>query len=66
MLLTTRWVLAGSLSDGLLVYNRATAHWTAITEGLPSRNVTALAESGGELYVGTENGIVKVAEARLP
>ena len=66
MLLTTRWVLAGSLSDGLLVYNRATAHWTSITEGLPSRNVTALAENSGELYVGTENGIVKVAEARLP
>lgn len=66
LLLTSRWVLAGSLSDGLLVYNRATSHWSAITEGLPSKNVTALAENSGELYVGTDNGLVRVAEAKLP
>ena len=63
---TPQHVLAGSLDDGLLVYNRGSRHWSRITAGLPSKNVTAFAESGGELYVGTDNGIVRIAETRLP
>ncbi len=66
MLVTPRHVLAGSLADGLLVFDRGSQRWTAVTAGLPSRNVTALAERGGEIYVGTENGVVRVSEARLP
>ena len=65
MLVTTRHVFAGTLGDGLLVYNRATRHWSSITAGLPSLNVTALAEHDDQLYVGTENGIVHIAESRL-
>jgi hypothetical protein len=30
--------------------------------GLPSLNVTALAVAGGYLYVGTDNGLVRMAE----
>jgi ligand-binding sensor domain-containing protein len=63
---TPQHVFAGSLDDGLLVYNRASHHWSRITAGLPSKNVTAFAENGGELYVGTDNGIVRIAETRLP
>jgi ligand-binding sensor domain-containing protein len=66
MLLTPQHVFAGSLADGLLVYNRASRHWSHITSGLPSRNVTALAEHNGELYIGTDNGLVRIAESRLP
>jgi ligand-binding sensor domain-containing protein len=66
MLRTAEHVFAGTLSDGLLVYNRSSHRWSTITAGLPSRNVTALAERGGELYVGTDNGIVHVAEGNLP
>jgi ligand-binding sensor domain-containing protein len=63
---TARHVFAGSLDDGLLVYNRGSQRWSRITTGLPSKNVTAITENAGELYVGTDNGIVRIAETRLP
>lgn len=66
MLVTAQHVLAGSLTDGLLVYDRASQQWSQVTAGLPSKNVTAFAEHDGEIYVGTENGIAHIAEARLP
>jgi ligand-binding sensor domain-containing protein len=66
MLRTPQRVFVGTLDDGLLVYDLSTRRWTQIVAGLPSRNVTAFAERDGELYVGTENGIVRIAEARLP
>ena len=66
MLATAQHVLAGSLTDGLLVYDRVTQRWSQVTAGLPSKNVTAFAERNGEIYVGTENGIAHIAEARLP
>jgi ligand-binding sensor domain-containing protein len=66
MLRTPQHVFAGSLADGLLVYNRRLRRWSQITAGLPSSNVTAMAEDLGELYIGTDNGIVHIAEARLP
>jgi ligand-binding sensor domain-containing protein len=62
MLVTASHVFAGSLSDGLFVYSRASRNWTQITAGLPSLNVTALAARAGELYVGTDNGPVKISE----
>jgi len=66
MLHTAQRVFAGTLDDGLLVYDLSTRHWTQVLAGLPSRNVTSFAERDGELYIGTENGIVRIAEARLP
>jgi ligand-binding sensor domain-containing protein len=63
---TAQHVFAGSLDDGLLVYSLSNRRWTQITAGLPSRNVTAFAARNGELYIGTANGIVRIAEARLP
>jgi len=66
MLVTAQHVLAGSLTDGLLVYDRGSQRWSQVTAGLPSKNVTAFAERDGEIYVGTENGIAHIAEARLP
>jgi ligand-binding sensor domain-containing protein len=66
ILATPQHVFAGSLSDGLLVYNIATQHWTQMTTGLPSRSITAFAYRDGTLYIGTDNGVVRIAEARLP
>jgi len=66
MLVTAQHVLAGSLTDGLLVYDCVSQRWSQVTAGLPSKNVTAFAERDGEIYVGTENGIAHIAEARLP
>jgi ligand-binding sensor domain-containing protein len=65
MLVTTNHVLAGTLGSGLMVLNRRTQRWKTVTAGLPSLNVTAFAARGGTIYIGTDNGLVKVQEARL-
>jgi ligand-binding sensor domain-containing protein len=63
---TSQHIFAGTLDDGMLSYNRVSRRWTRITGGLPSGSVTAFAERDGEIYIGTANGIVRIAEARLP
>jgi hypothetical protein len=63
---TPAHVYAGTLGHGMLVYSFASGRWSALTAGLPSLNVTAFASRAGELYVGTENGLVRIAEANLP
>ena len=65
MLVTPTHVFAGTLGDGLLVYDREKRRWSALREGMPSRNVTALTESNGYVYVGTDNGLVRVEEKKL-
>jgi ligand-binding sensor domain-containing protein len=65
MLATPDYVLAGTLGKGLYVYDREKSRWTAVHEGLPSQNVTALAESKGYFYVGTDNGLVRIREQKL-
>jgi ligand-binding sensor domain-containing protein len=39
--------------------------WRTVIAGLPSLNVTALAVDKGIVYVGTENGLVKIAQGKL-
>lgn len=58
-------VYVGTLDRGLYVYDRSSRRWSNFTAGLPSANVTALAFSRGNLYVGTDNGLVRIAEAGL-
>lgn len=65
MLVTPRHVFAGSLGKGLYVYDRETSRWTVLSEGLPSLNVTAVAASKGQIYVGTDNGLVRIEEQKL-
>jgi ligand-binding sensor domain-containing protein len=60
-----RMVLAGTLGQGLMVGDATGTRWRTITAGLPSLNVTAVAGSNGVVYVGTENGLVKIAENKL-
>lgn len=60
-----RITLAGTLGRGLLVGDAAGTRWKTVTAGLPSLNVTALAIANGEVYVGTDNGLVKIAEGKL-
>ncbi len=57
---TATHVFAGTLSKGLLSFDRVTDRWTTIESGLPSVNVTALAADGDYLYVGTDNGLVRI------
>lgn len=58
-------VYAGSLDHGLFVYDRASGRWANTTTGLPSKNVTAMAADGGYLYIGADNGLVRIAEGAL-
>ncbi len=65
MLATERHILAGTLGRGLYVYNRSSHRWSVIREGLPSLTVTALAAGNGLIYVGTDNGLVRIPEQDL-
>jgi hypothetical protein len=62
MAVTGTHVFAGTLSQGLLVFDRRLQRWRPFSSGLPSMNVTALAVDGGVVYIGTDNGIVRVGE----
>ena len=65
MLVTDRAVFAGTLGKGLAIYHRDSGRWTFEATRLPSLNVTALTAGGGYLYVGTDNGLVRVIEKDL-
>lgn len=65
MLVTPTYVLAGTLGEGLYVYDRKSERWSVIRDGLPSSNVTALAAANGYIYVGTDNGLVRIPEQKL-
>src|SRR4029077_14095434 len=65
MLVTPHHVFAGSLGKGLYVYDRDAARWMVVTDGLPSLNVTPLAESNGSIYAGTDNGLARILEQNL-
>lgn len=66
MLATDQHVLAGTLGKGLYVYNRSANRWTVVADGLPSLTVTALTAANGNIYVGTDNGLVRIPEQNLP
>jgi len=65
MLVTSGYVLAGTLGKGLYLYDRQSGRWFVIDHRLPSLNVTALAAGGGYIYIGTDNGLVRIREQKL-
>jgi len=65
MLATEEHVFAGTLGRGLYIYDRRSDRWQELTEGLPSSNVTALTQATGYIYVGTDNGLVRLEERKL-
>jgi ligand-binding sensor domain-containing protein len=65
MLVTPGYVLAGTLGEGLYLYGRQSGRWSVIRDGLPSLNVTALAAATGYIYIGTDNGLVRIPEQKL-
>lgn len=65
MLVTPGYVLAGTLGEGLYLFNRTSGRWSVIRDGLPSLNVTALAAVNGYIYIGTDNGLVRIPEQKL-
>ncbi len=65
MAVTSSAVYAGTLGRGLAIYLRSAGRWRFQLDGLPSSNVTAVEAHGGNIYIGTENGLVRVPEANL-
>jgi len=65
LLVTPTRVYAGTMENGLAIFDRLTARWHFETDGLPSLNVTALAQGGGTIYIGTDNGLVRATEQNL-
>lgn len=63
MAATSNAVYAGTLDHGLAVYSAG--RWNFWTAGLPSANVTAIEARGGVLYIGTDNGLVKIPESTV-
>jgi ligand-binding sensor domain-containing protein len=65
MLVTANYVLAGTLGEGLYLYDRQSGRWSVVHDGLPSLNVRALAAANGYIYIGTDNGLVRIPEQKL-
>jgi ligand-binding sensor domain-containing protein len=63
---TSNHLYAGTLNHGLLVYSTTSGRWSNLTAGLPSLNITAFAARNGQVYIGTENGLVRIADVDLP
>ncbi len=62
---TGKALYAGTAGYGLAVLLKGEERWRFVTDGLPSLNVTALDARNGELYVGTDCGLLQVSEANL-
>jgi ligand-binding sensor domain-containing protein len=65
MFATKRFILAGTMGRGLYMVDRVSHRSLFIADGLPSLNVTALAAATDYVYVGTDNGLVRIPETRL-
>ena len=63
MLSSAGTLYAGTAGKGLAVLRKGAERWEFLTAGLPSWNVTALDAKNGALYVGTDNGLVRLADA---
>jgi ligand-binding sensor domain-containing protein len=59
------FVYAGTRGRGLMIYDCARERWSWLTDGLPSMNVTAIAVHGDSVYVGTDDGMVRISKEYL-
>jgi ligand-binding sensor domain-containing protein len=51
---------AGTLDQGIQIYDDRQGHWQQFREGLPSQNVTAFAFTSDRVLVGTDRGLVEI------
>jgi ligand-binding sensor domain-containing protein len=54
-------VLAGTLDDGLLVFDPGTRRWSSADAPLGGKNVTSLLWTADALWIGTVDGLVRIA-----
>ena len=62
MLVTKHGLYAGTAGQGLAFLPAGQQRWHFWLAGLPSANVTALAAGDGNLYIATDNGLVRIPE----
>lgn len=62
MITTSHGVYAGTAGQGLAFLPKGEIRWRFWKAGLPSANVTALAADENNIYIGTDNGLVRVPE----
>jgi len=62
MLATKNCIYAGTAGQGLAFLPAGQQRWHLWETGLPSANVTALASDGENLYIGTDNGLIRLPE----
>ncbi len=65
MLATSQGIYAGTAGQGLAFLPTGQQRWHFWHAGLPSANVTALAADGDNLYIGTDNGLIRIPERAL-
>jgi ligand-binding sensor domain-containing protein len=65
MLATSQGIYAGTAGQGLAFLPTGQQRWHFWRAGLPSANVTALAADGDNLYIGTDNGLIRIPERAL-
>jgi len=58
MISSGNMLFAGTLSDGIIIYDFNTEEWQRFSGTLPSRNVTAFLWIGNKLVIGTDAGLV--------
>ena len=51
---------AGTLDQGIQIYDDRQGHWQQVREGLPSQNVTAFAFTSDRVLVGTDGGLIEI------
>lgn len=58
-------LFVGSLNNGLLIFDLNTRQWQKLTRGLPSLNVSALLGNNRYIYIGTNNGLLRLNRDKL-
>lgn len=58
-------VFIGTLNSGIKILNQSNQQWLQLKSGLPSPNVMAIASNTKYIFVGTEQGLVRIDRAYL-
>lgn len=62
---TGRFLLIGTLSNGIIIYDTAEDEWIKYNRNLPSGNITALSIYGNYILIGTDSGLAMFTDELL-
>ncbi len=58
LIMIDNYLLIGTLSNGIIIYDTGREEWSRFDDALPSSNVTAFFKKGNNILVGTDAGIL--------